>query len=215
MTEVGFHATNPSPFELMSGDSAQSWYYSNARKEVLISCLQAAKDYLDFFLALPNKAILKFSLPDFLRLMYAVLVLGIFATDCGVPTLDGAFMRNASDLSHYLDALNTKTTSMITYTGSEENRDFVWHMRCIFQKTKSFYSFNDAPSPPFENPRLDGADMGFMNLLPSVLGKCNDSLAILPKPTEVNADAEYVGIQPWSDLTWALHQIVDHSYTFN
>lgn len=215
ITEVGFHAAPPSPLDLMSEYYAQSWYYSTARSETIIKCLQATKNYLDFFLALPNEAILNFCLPDLFRLVYAVLVLGTFTTGCGSPTLDDAHMREASGMLYYLDGLNTKTSSMITHTGSEENRDYMWHMRCIFQKTKTWYSCIAAQSRSSGYLGLDSRYLSFMNILPGILGKCTDESTILSRHTEGNTETEYSASQPWPDGMSEFRLIVDHPVILN
>jgi hypothetical protein len=91
INEVGFHASPPSQIELISGQSSlEAWYFSNARNESLIACLQAAKNFLDRFIELTPHQTVDFILSDYLRLVYAVLVLGRFTTGCDCPAFDAS-----------------------------------------------------------------------------------------------------------------------------
>jgi hypothetical protein len=104
--EVGFHASPPSMFGFVSEDpNQQSWYFSPARHQTLIDCLNATTEYLDQILSLVSDEILSLTMPDLIRLLYAVLVLARFATKLDAPFLDQGPLRAKEKFNHYLSAL--------------------------------------------------------------------------------------------------------------
>jgi len=174
MNEVGFHASVPSPRELMSGNSSQTWYYSAARNEILIACLQSTKSYLDYFLTLSSSELFNFTIPDFLRLIYAILILSRFTSGCDAPTLDVGYMRKTANLGYYLDSLIFKTDSLITHDGAKERQDCIYLVRSLFQGSKLWYNrvIGETASAAFGETEIP--ELSFMDILPSILGRCVD-----------------------------------------
>jgi len=212
MTEVGFHAKPPTPFELLSKYSAKPWYYSTARNDTLLSCLQATKNYLDLFLTFSNEVILNLGLLEYLRLVYAILVLTSFSNGCDAPTVDHEYMRNAANLSYYLDVLSSRTGSMITYTGSEENRDYMSYLRCKLQ-TNSWFSSNSEKSQFAECVLPNSGNKGFMDILSNSEGTCFDELTLSSKRMEGNAGTENLVSQPWPFVMSDFHLNAVHPTT--
>ncbi len=166
VNEVGFHAT-PLPEEMMSPQlSARSWYQSTARNETLIRCLQASKDYLDRFLSFPAEAPMSGTLPDILGYVYAVLVLGAFATSCDAPHLDVLQIREMANYDYYLNSLVSKLSKAIASRPPGANT-YLQHVYALFQQTKVWYA------QILMDPSIDGfANIGspgfsFMDILPT------------------------------------------------
>lgn len=133
VNEVGLHVIPP---ENGAAFTEQSWYHSSARTESLIRCLQAAKNYLDYFLTLPPDIVVEFTMHDFLRLIYAVLILGSFATGCDSPRLDAARIRQISDLENYLNALSQNTMQAIATTPTTDSHGFLSYLYHLWQHSK-------------------------------------------------------------------------------
>jgi len=134
VNEIGLHASPQSPLELMPGQSTRrAWYDSVARSESLIRCLEAAKDYLDRVLSLPSCEIRNFTIPEYQRLIYAVLVLANFTVDCEALNLGAAELRRTANLARYLDSLVRKLDELITINHGRELEDYIWLLRHLFQ----------------------------------------------------------------------------------
>ena len=114
VNEVGFHKT-ALPSDLRSDQSSyHSWCSSITRSEVLISCLNAAKDYLERYLSLPTEALFNASFADHAKLVYNVLILKLFATwvKDDDSSLDAAHIQNSANFLFYTQALVRKFESM-------------------------------------------------------------------------------------------------------
>jgi hypothetical protein len=138
MAEVGFHAKAPSASEIMSRQSSRAWYYSPARGEILIECLQASKDYLDYLLTLSSKTFSEFAVTEYFRLIYAILIFGEFTAGCDCPSIGSVGER--ANILHYLDAFIGKLDSLVTFSGTEEIPDFMWKLRMMFQGSRIEYA---------------------------------------------------------------------------
>lgn len=175
INEVGFHASPPSAIELMTGGSSlRSWYYSSARNESLISCLQAAKTYLDRFLELTPRQTIDFTLPDYLRLVYAVLILGRFSTGCDCPVLDTASIRKTANMSYYLDRLTDKTDDMIMLSTEGEVNEAFFHMRKLWKSSSSWFDDIERDQSRAGECAIGQLGLHFMDILPTVIDKCVD-----------------------------------------
>ena len=177
VAEVGFHAK---PSTIFSPESDQSWYYSLARCEALLSCLQASKDYLDYFLTLSSEVVLGYTLPEYIRLVYTVLILVRFTTGCDSPLLNDENMRESADLPRYLDALIRKFNTMITYQDSEEVRNYIWRLRSLFKMYKTVYNQEELSKMYGILKEADGSDSNFPSIMSSLVGECKVSGSMIP-----------------------------------
>jgi hypothetical protein len=172
--EVGFHASPPSALELMTGGSTlRAWYHSNARNDSLIACLQAAKTYLDRFIEVSPRQMIDFTLPDFLRLVYAVLILGRFTTGCDCPVLDASSIRKIANLGYYLEKLIDKTDNLFMLCNGEVNEAFS-HMRRMWKQSKNWFDEIVKDPACARDCDIGRAELDFMDILPSAIGKCVD-----------------------------------------
>ena len=137
--EVGFHAAQSPVYSFVPADAAQtSWYASPARHNTLLKCLEATTDYLDCFLSLSSATILNLATPDFLRLLYAVLILGRFYTGVDAPLLDATLLRTKSNLGYYLDALAQKLGNVLADLHNPRDHHLVY-LRSMFEDSKKWY----------------------------------------------------------------------------
>lgn len=163
--EVGFHTNIPpsSPNIMSSHLDTRSWYNSSARNDSLIACLQATKEYLESLLSLPSQELLTFTLHDFVHLIYAVLVLGRFASGCDCPPLDN-HLRKSANFDHYIVKLITLTEPVIGFSDGEERVDYIFHLRRIFQASQAWLNqISSEQSIISLAPQLS-----FMDLFPTV-----------------------------------------------
>lgn len=175
INEVGFHASALPQDELLSPQlKARSWYYSSARSESLIRCLQASKDYLDRFLSLSSEDILNGLLPDVLGLVYTVLVLGTFAVRIDTPSLDVLELREMANYEHYLNALVVKTTNIRALIGPAGSNDYLQHVHVLFLQTKVWYAqiLADPTAEAFSDVRRPG--FSFTDLISTIVTRCID-----------------------------------------
>ncbi|TVY15966.1 Transcriptional regulator WAR1 [Lachnellula arida] len=117
VNEVGFHKTVLPPPDLRTDQSSyHTWCSSITRSEVLISCLNAAKDYLERYLSLPTEALFNATFADHAKLVYNVLILKLFATwvtdDDENSTLDAAHIQHSANFLFYTQALVCKFERM-------------------------------------------------------------------------------------------------------
>jgi len=115
VNEVGFHKIALPPPNLMSDQSSyRTWCSSITRSEVLISCLNAAKDYLERYISLPTEALFSSSFADHVRLVYNVLILKLFATwvKDDDSQLDATHIQNSANMAFYMEALVRKFENM-------------------------------------------------------------------------------------------------------
>lgn len=165
--EVGFHTNSPSHPELVvSQANTQSWYYSSVRNDSLIACLQAAKEYVERLLSFPPSAYLNFTLHDYVRLIYVVLILGRFSSGCGSPMLDSTYIRNAANLDHYLIKLIAMLDPLFSSSEEEDIPSYIWHVKRLLLASKAWLnqvSLRSTPEPV--TPELS-----FMDIFPAILG---------------------------------------------
>ena len=175
INEVGFHASPPLPLEIMSGQSSlKAWYYSKARNESLIACLQAAKNYLDQYIELTPHQALDFILPDYLRLVYAVLILGRFTTGCDCLVLDSSSIRKTANMGYYLDKLIDRADDLILLSNGRDINDTFYHLRRLWKQSKRWFDDIVADPDCARDCTLGQPELNFMEILPSVIGCCVD-----------------------------------------
>jgi hypothetical protein len=165
----------------MSGQtSLRSWYYSIARNERLINCLQSAKSYLDYIIECTPRQFIDFTLPDYLRLAYAILILGRFTSGCDCPILDDSFTRKTANLGYYLDRLIDKYDDVIMLSNDSGVNDTFFNMKSLWRKSKRWCD-EIVQDPACSNDHeLGQAELSFMDILPSTPGKCVDISGSIP-----------------------------------
>lgn len=171
--EVGFHASIPNRFENVA--DYQDWYFSSARSDALIACLQATRECLDRLLARPSEELLSFTIYEFVRLIYTVLVLGRFNIGCNSPTLDTTEIRRQASFEPYIIKLITMTDPLITVSEGEERMNYIWHLRRLFQASKVWL---DQVSSGALSSQFSENELCFMSLLPATHGFTHIDLAV-------------------------------------
>ncbi|CZR59098.1 related to cercosporin resistance protein [Phialocephala subalpina] len=174
LNEIGFHATALPENEALSPQlRSRSWYYSTARSETMLRCIQACKDYLDFFIAIPPEAAMYGTLPDILGYIYAVLVLGAFATSCDSPILDQLQVREIANYDYYLNSLINNLSKAMPMRPLGSN-PYLNHIFALFQQTKIWYAqiLMDPTIDGFNN--IGNPGFSFMDILPTIMNRCVD-----------------------------------------
>ena len=170
VNEIGFHASAPTPLELMSGQSnRRSWYHAHARNESLIRCLEAAVGYLECFLSLPPEEVLNFTLTDFIRLIYTILILGRYTTGIDAPTLDAASARKTANLGYYLTALSNKTRNLSEVAYDSECNNYIWHLNKLFEQSKLWHNQVTTDPSTADSYFLFAPELTFMQILPAII----------------------------------------------
>lgn len=131
--EIAFH-TDPPPQASMD---MKSWYHSATRTSTLLSCLFAAKSYVEYVIELPTPVFLSMGSAEFCSLIYCVLILGCFATPNGPLSLTLSSFQEVANLQFYLDALVTKTHDLIA-TGTAPG--YLFHFNLLFRNTHEWYA---------------------------------------------------------------------------
>lgn len=143
--------------------NARSWNSSVTRNNSLIACLQASTEYLDHLLTLPSQELLSFTIHDFIRLFYVILILGRFASGCNCPTLDPAYLRKSANFEHYIIELMSMTEPLMTLPNGEERVDYFFHVRRMFQASQAW--LNQISSGSLS--ATCKPELGFMGIFPT------------------------------------------------
>ena len=171
--EVGFHASPPSPHDLVTDQAnPNAWYFSSARSESLIFCLQAAQTYLDHFIKLTPRQTSDFILPGHLRLVYAVLILGRFTTGCDCPVLDTAYVRETAKMSWYLDKLLEEADEGSKSICGTDANDMFSHLRKLWQYSKQWLAKISIDPAVVTECETRKPGLYFMDILSSAGEKC-------------------------------------------
>lgn len=201
--EIGFHAAKLPQEEILSPQlKSRSWYYSTARSESLIRCLQASKDYIDRFLSLPAESITRGTLPDIFGIIYAVLVLGTFAVRIDTPTLDAAQLREMTNYNCYLNELITKTTTNTTVTGRCGANDYIFHLHTLFQQTRIWYAqiSADPSTMSIQFPDVVRPGFSFMDIINTIVHRCVDFAAATIMDSASSDEQEWTELlTEWSE----------------
>ncbi|PVH78621.1 hypothetical protein DL98DRAFT_421842 [Cadophora sp. DSE1049] len=192
VNEVGFHAFAPSEPSLLSDLSGPSWYHSPARNECILRCLRASTSYLDTFLTLPDNVISGMVTVDLLQLIYAVLILGSFASKVDAPTLDQHQARQSANLEYYLRSISERFSHLICIQDPLSN-SYKHHMNTLFQTSKAWYVQAITDPSPSGPPRFL-----FNDIIGTLTGRCSDF-------TAVEAMSETSSEDQWTELLseWA------------
>jgi hypothetical protein len=171
INEIGLHATRPGPVPSIADaqSSCREWYYSVARTDALVACIESAKKYLDAYLMLPKSEVFQNTIMEEIKLVYTILIIGRFTSGFDSPFLDPSYLREAAKLGYYMSALIERLSEIITFNGNGRERiDYFWHFRRIFQHTKNwheeqvrggFYTTLETNGLP------DCMDLSFMDIL--------------------------------------------------
>ncbi|KAF7957987.1 hypothetical protein EAE96_003554 [Botrytis aclada] len=178
VAEISLNASSSDSHQFMATTSSNrtSWYHSSSRTEMLIRCLQAAKDYLDMVLSLTPLEFCCLTAPNYIELFYALLVLGRFTEDCDSPSLDGDQVRQAANLRYYLDSLDEKLENLLVYSNGQANRNSIWNMKLLCQEIKKWHMRIVSGAPGSEQSTISGIHISFAHILPSIQGLCSDLL---------------------------------------
>ncbi|KAK0099941.1 hypothetical protein ONS95_013236 [Cadophora gregata] len=192
VNEVGFHASAPSDSSVLSDLALSSWYHSPARNDCLLRCLRASKLYLDTFLSLSDSVISSMVTVDLLQLVYAVLVLGTFASSIDAPSLDQNQVRQSANLDYYLRSISDRYARLICIQDPLSN-SYKHHMNTLFQTSKAWYLQTVTDPSPSGPPRFL-----FNDIIGTITGRCAEFT--VPEPmSEMDSDSQ------WTELLseWA------------
>ncbi len=167
--EVAFYACPPSAREIFSDHfNYRTWYSSQTRCESLISCLEAAKKSLDYWLSMSSDDVLSLTFPDYLSLVYAVLVLAQFVSGLDCPMIDCAQVSECTNLGYYLSALILKTEewTIATHCDDTDNTCFSI-MKSLWLNCQAWYDALLAGGSS-EVLLLAEMQLDFMSILPSI-----------------------------------------------
>lgn len=131
LNEIAFHTTSQSLL------NAPDWYNSTTRTSTLLTCLQNTKTYLDFVLDLPMPVFLSLTMPDFTRLIYALLVLGCFATPTNHLSSTLCNFQDLARLEQYLDRFTKKTGELLA-TGTAPG--YLFHFNFLFKDINEWFA---------------------------------------------------------------------------
>lgn len=125
-------------------------YLSQRRISLLLSCLEATKSFLDCFLRTPPELIVRHSTLERGQLLHAITVLFKVAF-CTTLGLDNFPLREACNVSYYLDALAEHLGSMSSNTPDEGFPDSFSTIKAQAERLKSWYErtefFEQAGTP--------------------------------------------------------------------
>ena len=134
--EVCLHLNNnASTSSLASVHDAQARSTPWMSPHLIMGCLEAVEKGLEYIINLPQTEIRRFTIMEFARLTYAIIVLEKLSggVDLG---LDTEILREAVSLNKYLDAL-IQIMDALTFANIENNtRDIYWHFRCVCERIK-------------------------------------------------------------------------------
>ncbi|KAM0160155.1 hypothetical protein ACHAQE_004770 [Botrytis cinerea] len=165
-------ASDSHQFMATTSPSRTSWYHSSSRTEMLIRCLQAAKDYLDIVLSLTSREFCRLTAPNYIEIFYALLVLGKFTESCDSPSLDDGQVRQAANLRFYLDSLDEKLGNLLVYNDGQAQRNSIWNMKLLCQEVKKWHT--RVVSGASDSDQV--MNLSFTQIIPSIHGLCGDLL---------------------------------------
>jgi hypothetical protein len=101
-------------------------------------------------------------MPDFLHLIYAVLILGTFATDCDAPQLDGPHIHKIADFENYINSLSHKTRQAIAMTPqADRTHEHMKNLHHLWQSSRIGYEVAGG-----------GLDLSFMDIFTTIIKRC-------------------------------------------
>lgn len=113
------------------------------RFELLLSCLEAGKAYLDILLAVPTPHYRLFSFIEWMRLPYVLIILSKLSFPSDNYADSHWDIRTAQELVRldlYLEALCYRMSSITTFNGaSQPHPDFFLSLKMILERTRHWY----------------------------------------------------------------------------
>jgi hypothetical protein len=195
--------------------TSTSWYYSAPRNESLIRCLQATKDYLDRYLLLTSQDIANLNMTDYIHNVYAILVLGAFATGAyDSDTLDSTSIKQTANLDYYLDALSTQALQYLAVSEPGGN-NYISHIYDLFQQSKVWYSQLIKDPTPIGMGIATRPTFSFMEIIPTIMARCVDfSVTFSSEKSDVSSAvggsrlSEVGSDEQWNEMlsNWAASQ---------
>ncbi|KAF7940983.1 hypothetical protein EAE99_000620 [Botrytis elliptica] len=177
VAEISLNAISSDSHQFTNTSSNRaSWYHSSSRTEMLIRCLQAAKDYLDMVLSLTPLEFCCLTAPNYIELFYALLVLGKFTEGCDSPSLDGDQVRQAANLRYYLDSIDEKMENLLVYNNGQAQRNSIWNIKLLCQEIKKWHTRIVSGVPGSEHTIINGVNISFTHIIPSIQGLCGELL---------------------------------------
>lgn len=138
VNEIGFHAKRNTSDSVADISNDRSWYFSASRSGFIIRAVEAAQEYLDHFLELSKEQLQAFMLPDWLRLIYAVLIIGALQSKLDAPGLDLPHARKISNVQKYLNNLITQLDGLASSTVPDGN-PYLLHVSGLCSYYVSYY----------------------------------------------------------------------------
>lgn len=175
VNELGLHGTPPFEIDILPRmlSTGSSWYNSTGRSDSIIRCLQATKEYLDHFLRISPEAIVHFTTPDFLHLIYAILILGSIATTCHSPQLDQAHIRQIAAFENYISALSQKTMQAIaTISQTGGTHGHLKNLHHLWQRSGPWYLQATSRTEMVGISIVDYPDFSFMEIFSTIIRRC-------------------------------------------
>jgi hypothetical protein len=174
VNEIGFHAKRASWDTVATIVSDHpSWYFSAARGESLRCALRAAKEYLDCFLELTTDQLHSFMVSDWVRLIYAMLIIGAFMGRLDAPTLDIIEARAKADVKGYLQALITKLDCLAISSSGDDRNPYLSHVTSLFYFYRSRFQLSETWLED-EAGVCSATDFSFAEIMPVIVKKCLD-----------------------------------------
>jgi hypothetical protein len=173
----------------------RSWYYSPARNESLVRCMQAAKDYLTHALSIPSAHYHNLSCAEIIRLVYAILIIGAFATSVDAPTLDRVHTRETTDLNNYLNALIAKVEEVSPKQGDPHNMHMS-HLSNLLLHYKLWFEQIANDPMGIGSGIIERPGFSFADIMPTIMKKCLDWDEMVNSGLEMMSEKD----EGWEDI---------------
>ncbi|EPE34573.1 hypothetical protein GLAREA_10267 [Glarea lozoyensis ATCC 20868] len=188
VNEIGFHAKRASWSTAATIVSDHpSWYFSATRGESLRCALRAAKEYLDCFLELTIDQLRSFIVSDWVRLVYAMLILGAFMGRLDAPTFNIIEGRALANVKSYLHCLITKLDCLAISPSGEDRNPYLSHITSLFYFYQSRFQLSETWLED-EGGNCSARDFSFTDIMPLIVKKCLD-WELEPKETVPEQDS--------------------------
>jgi len=140
LNSIGLRMT-PSPLNDSNPFSVTST--NNSQFDILLSCLESGKAYLDSLLSVPPVQYRHFSFMEWTRLPYVLVIISKLSFPSPEHTATHWDIRLAQDrvrLDLYLEALCYRMQSITTYSGTAQpHPDIFLSLKMILERTRHWY----------------------------------------------------------------------------
>lgn len=127
----------------MGASSTSSTQANRYRFDLLLSCLEAGKAYLDTVFAAPSLHYRLFSIIEWMRLPYVLIIISKLSLPSDSYTDSHWDIRSAQEqvrLDLYLESLCYRMSSITTFNGaSQPHPDFPLSLKIILVRTRHWY----------------------------------------------------------------------------